>query len=227
MRHRTKALLTLAVVAMGAVVLTATLANAAAVSFSASAPTVDGGDESFTGGGNNGGGQYKGQEFTTGAFAGGYTLTDFTFQMQTGGTTVNIDWDIRVLEVTPGANPKSTTTLYSEAGFIGGPFNSNDYVTFTPAIAVSLNANTLYAVEAELINHTGDGSSNFLYGSGYAGGEFYDNANPGLNQISTNGGRDWNFHVNLLEAIPEPSTLILAVLGLLGVLGFRRRRRRR
>ena len=100
----------------------------------------------------------------------------------------------------------------------------DDYMTFTFDTPVALAANTVYGFDWDT---SGGGFTTWNNGNdNYAGGEGFSSGGGGIpddNNLVFR-GIDREFHIDM--DIPEPSTLVLATLGLLAMLGSARRMRR-
>ena len=162
-----------------------------------------------------------GQTFTTLGDA-GYTLTSATLQNRNNTINNNVaTWTLRVGTVSGNTfSPIATETSNNSISY--APL---DYLTFTFASPVALSANTVYGFDWTT---TGSGfvTENNV-DSNYAGGT---NFRSGGNHIPDDAnllfpGDDRVFHLDMTSEVPEPSTLVLAVMGLIGLAGLRRRRR--
>jgi hypothetical protein len=228
--------------------------QAATLVFSTTAPTVDDADISnFTGTASDGAnvangndaGTYLahdrgsiGQAFTTGANAGGYTLSAFSFQSVTYGGTYGYTNDNAGMTLTLRVGTIATTTLTTlSTEFIaltgleanqpanGFPATGNgNFVTFTLAAPLALAANTSYFFD---VTHTG-GASYFFETNGtntdsLPNSQAYYTAGK-LDTTAILDTGDRVFHADI-AAVPEPSAALLGVLGVTGVLALGRRRR--
>jgi hypothetical protein len=163
-----------------------------------------------------------GQTFTTLGDV-GYTLTSATLQNRNNNVNNNgATWTLRVGTVSGNTfSPIATETSNNPVSYA-----SLDFMTFTFDTPVALSPNTVYGFD-----WTTDGSgfvtennadSNYAGGTNFRSGGSHipDDANllfPGDDRV---------FHLDMVSEVPEPSTLVLAVMGLIGVVGLRRRRRR-
>ena len=233
---------------VAALSLAASFSSAATVTYSASAPVVDGGDvASVTGtttdGGNVSGGDDAftyiamdratavGQTFTTGSSVGGYTLDAVSLQhatynhfFDTDDVNANNVYTVRIGTITGGVFTAiaTETAANTPPGFGQGyPANgTGNYLTLALSSGVTLAPNTQYAFDVR----TASNGYLFFETNGtstdaYSGGGAF-NSNGSATTLGTG---DHVFHANL-TAIPEPATLTagLAAMGLL----VRRRRSR-
>jgi hypothetical protein len=203
--------------------------QAATITISASAPTVDGADIAETTGTLVDNNDYiwfnqpnRGQTFTTLSNASGYDLSAFSFYNIapfTGALLSAINVRVR---------NSSNAILLDETG--SAPRTPNRWVTATLATPVHLNPLTTYGIEFQSFTVdpqgpplndptlTWDGFPFANLGEVYAGGTGYSgttNVDPAV----INKEYDYAFHANLTAsfAVPEPSTFVLATLGLVGL----------
>ena len=154
----------------------------------------------------------RGQTFTTGTHASGYTFDVITVKSamtQTGDGT----YYIRVGTISGTA----FTPVVSESVYTTDNVAVDDYVSFTLDSPISLTASTLYGFD---IGRSGNGWYSYRNtdNTSYSGGSAYSSGGSGVGgaTISTY-THDRVFHLNVNEVgVPEPSTAILAVLGLMG-----------
>lgn len=220
-------------------ILTSTLTTQAAViTLSSSAPTVDEADIAQLLGGASlsadngdvwGGRPAMGQSFTTGDHAQGYTLDAFSFKsFNNSGSNADADqsqYTFRVGTISGAV----FTPLASGTAIPTGDITAGDWLTMEFTSAVNLSANTQYAVDI-LHDNTpsfwgwrseGTASSVYAGGSSYASG--VNNAPLDDSNLTVH-SFDRTFHVNLV-AVPEPSSaaLLAGLTGLVCVMGRRRR----
>ena len=202
-------------------VVAAMTAQAASISLSGTAPTVDNADISQLAGGTGhaadegdvwGGRPAMGQSFTTGVNALGYTLDAFSFKSHTSGGNAAADdqqYTFRVGTVSGGV----FTPLVTESSVVGETFTQSDWWTMEFSSPVTLSSNTTYAIDI-LHDNTpsfwgwrleGTAGSSYADGTGYSsgtsGGTIPDDSNLALHSF------DRTFHVNLVPHPPQ-ATLI-------------------
>ncbi len=203
-------------------------ANAATVSVSASAPTVDNADIANDSGADDAGGDqghmwsnrpHQGQSFTTSTNIGGYQLNAVTLKNRNNTSSSGPTFNVLI-----GTLSGSTfTQLGSTETGVAPSYSPNDYITFTLATPLTLSANTNYAF---LWGSNGEGfvTANNLDDNTYTGGTGISSGDdnvPDLNNVIAR-NVDRVFHLDLV-AIPEPSSV--ALLGLSGIAFLLRRRR--
>jgi hypothetical protein len=259
MKTRLTNLVVLGICTLGLVLAGAAIVEAASVTVSATAPTVNGDDIANLGGteikGNDLSGPQVdvwsldqanpiGQKFTTGSNAEGYNLYAVTVR-QTQGDPIDFgggniwNWDYLQkgpfnMEVGPVAGTTITPIASedSQAGLVD--IYHGNYVTFTFTTPVHLNPGTLYGFDmaGSLDNVTGgfrtanvaNGQSTggaFICGNGSTVGRF-DSAITDLT------GLDRVFHLDMVAgpAVPEPSAILMCVMGMFGLLAYAWRKRK-
>ncbi|MCG8584839.1 MAG: hypothetical protein MI757_09030 [Pirellulales bacterium] len=213
-----------------------TTADAATVTVSVSAPTLDGADiYNLTGGANQpddlehiwSNRPRQGQSFTTGSNALGYSLSSVTLR-STSNSAGSANWNVRV-----GSIDGSDIPTWSIADVIidgtGVNMTSNTYVTWTFDSPLTLLPNTLYGFDV-FPDNQGFISDNAADDTAYAGGSALssgDNLPAAPPNALTVNNFDRVFHVDLAEVVvPEPSAFALAALSITGLCTTRRRLRR-
>jgi hypothetical protein len=200
--------------------------NAATMTVSASAPTVNGADiaqlvatDADWGSTSMWGDRpARGQTFTTGSDVGGYTLNSITYQSGSDRTD-NRTYSIRVGTI---SGTDITDVASESTGVTGEDLLTNQWATWSFDTPVSLAANTVYGID--VVISSGSGHTNFRNtGNPYADGTAYNSGGGGVTgaTIST-GNYDYVFHLDMV-AVPEPSTT--ALLGLGGLALILRRRK--
>jgi hypothetical protein len=225
--------------------------GAVTMSFSASAPATGPDDQfDFTddatvpGGTTPGGGTYNsqafsdnggppGQIFTTPAGAPSYIVNSVSLKGANtgggnsgGGVFTTATWGLRISSVSGTTlTPINTVTgIPTVAGATGIEWYA---WSFTGADALSLNPSTQYSFEV----YSTEGYLGFDADTsdGYAGGTAFNSAGPARSFADAttgnlaNHGYDRTFHVDL-QAVPEPATCVVAIVGLIGLQVVRRRR---
>jgi hypothetical protein len=227
----------------GIISIIATSLQAATISLSSTAPTVDGSDiaqlsdsglapfgvTGYTSVGDGtgdagdvwGGRGAMGQTITTLSNPDGYSLDSFSIKSHTSGGNANTGTSTYTFRI--GTISGTTfTTLASGSVNPNASFTAGDWFTMTFDSPVTLSADTEYALDIRNPNTsygvTVDSSytGGSAYVSGFNGGTVPDDSNVAFPTI------DRVFHVNL-AAIPEPSSTALLGLGGLA-LALRRRR---
>ena len=238
------------VVMMMAAIGLAAGAQAATVSTSPTAPTVNGSDISMldlTGASNQGKfwageGFAAGQTFTTGSDSGGYLLNSMTIRYGGGGQPTKT-YGVRVVTL----SGTTITELHDELFVHSAVAQAGDYLTFELSWPFSLSPDTEYGFDVRMTASTSGwqtgiptvskGNNNYSGGESYICSQWTD-GNKG-NWTSTDlalaipaADRDWVFHLDMEPAggtgdeIPEPVTMALLGLAACGVGGYVRRRRK-
>ena len=207
-----------------AALLVAGTAQAAFITVSASAPTVDGADIAVLTGiqGNTDSEDTlwsnkpsRGQTFTTASNAAGYDLSAFSFYNNIGWSNPNgAAIDVRVRN-------SGGTILLAETGL--APRSNGTWVTAALASSVHLAPNTTYGIEfqsftdypaAEALGGTWDGFAVAKVDTDYTGGTAYTTPNgTPITGPMTAETFDRAFHVNLtasseVSPVPEPSSML-------------------
>ena len=203
-------------------VVAAMTAQAASISLSGTAPTVDNADISQLAGGTGhaadegdvwGGRPAMGQSFTTGVNALGYTLDAFSFKSHNSGGTDAAASDQQYTFRVGTISGAVFTEIANGTAIPTGSITAGDWLTMTFASPVTLSPNTEYAVDIEHDNTPsfwgwrmeGTASSSYADGTGYTsgtnGGTIPDDSNLTLHSF------DRTFHVNLVPQPPQ-ATLI-------------------
>jgi hypothetical protein len=226
---------------LSAIGITAPSMQAATISLSSTAPTVDGSDiaqlTSTTGlTGDNGdvwgNRPAMGQSFTTLSNPDGYSLDSFSFKSYTNGFNTNpgsgLPGDMQYTFRIGTISGTTFTSLASGSAIPGDSYTAGDWFTMTFDSSVTLSADTEYAIDIIHDNtpnfggwrSAGTTSSVYAGGTSYASGvqngTIPDDSNLTLHSF------DRTFHVNL-AAVPEPSST--ALLGLGGLALMLRRKR--
>ncbi len=185
------------------------LADAGEVTFTGTAPAVNGGDianlawtdtatEKVYSDASN-----PGQSFTTGDNQGGYLLKSFAIQTN---TTSSIDpvptgrnYGVRVISIDENG---VTTTIALETDHIQtGAWEAGDWMTWTLDTPVLLDPDSVYGIDIEHI--TGGGWRNGIPYLRYnrtddvEGGTYYRKADGDPAEIDAGSGRDFVFHLDL------------------------------
>ncbi|MEZ5300746.1 MAG: choice-of-anchor R domain-containing protein [Verrucomicrobiales bacterium] len=209
--------------------------QAATVSLSTTAPTVDGADianldlgTSFADFGTSflwTDRPARGQTFVTGADPNGYTLSGITL-IADRDALETASYTIRIGTVTGTA----FSPVASETATIGMDIIENDYVSFILDTPIALDPSTTYGFDAGLSSPDG-GFSNHGWAllnnpGGFAGGTAYNSGGSGVGGATISSlNQDRLFHLDIaaVPAVPEPSRALLACLGGLGLIARRRR----
>ena len=223
-------------------------ADAALLTVSGMAPTVDHADIANLGGAElmgedlngatsdvYGDAPAQGQLFTTGSNADGYNLHAITLRCTNGAVHPEwggFQWDypgygpynvqvgtVNGTSLTPIATDSTTGTV---------DIYHTNYVTFNLTTPIHLNANTQYGFDWSSA-YGGFRAANVANGAStglaYSVGTVHDRDNNAL-VFST--GLDRVFHLDMLAgpAVPEPSTIALIGTGLIGLLAYAWRKRK-
>ena len=149
-----------------------------------------------------------GQQFTTGSKGG--ILNGFAFQLHTTSDPVisQRTFNIRVVSF----SGSDTTTISNETGLVQSTsqnWSAGDWMVFTFASPVILEANTLYGVDGQMTS--GDWHSGIPYlrrpGNVYSDGQRYDrvDGDPITATVRTD---DLNFHIDIDLSPPSGSIFI-------------------
>ena len=202
-------------------------ANAASISMSGTAPTVDGFDEAnlvaSTGAWKwyNDNGRNLGQTFTSSVDA---TFTSFTTWLSSGNQAAPDTYLFKVGTISRPLGVFTFTEMVSEDATQTDDWTAGDYVTWTLDTPMALTGGVEYGVVIQAVSN-GAWQDGIPYthhgGTGYAGG---NGIYGGAIGSPTAQSRDLVFHANLVAgAVPEPSTT--ALLGLGGLALILRRRK--
>lgn len=171
----------------------------------------------------------QGQSFTTGSNSLGYVLDSFSFKVRlTNSTPVAPITTFRLGIISNADSNTVFTEIASATATPDANFLTGAWLTASFDSSLGLAANTVYAIDFQNTETTswagyyfdGDVDSSYLGGSAYTSGlknQGLDDADLSLPSI------DRTFHVNLVAAVPEPSSA--ALLGLGGIALIIRRRR--
>ncbi|MFT5412861.1 MAG: hypothetical protein ACI9NC_005613, partial [Verrucomicrobiales bacterium] len=130
-------------------------ASAATVTISGSSPVVNEADIANDNGASDAGGDqghvwsnrpHQGQSFTTGADTGGYLLKAVTFKNLNNNISNSPTFNVRVGTLTATGSPEVFTQIGTTETAVAPNYAPLDYLTFTFATPLSLDANQLYAV---------------------------------------------------------------------------------
>ena len=169
-----------------------------------------------------------GQIFTTGSAA-GQQLLSLTVKGLGAGENVNGANDVFGFRVSTISGTTLTSVVQQTASSSAIPNNSTDYVTFTFAAPVGLQANTTYAFDV----FSSSGYFGLARNVNGNGGLFNTFNNRGFSSTSVNfngGPAERTFYANITStvAVPEPGSVALFGAGLAPVLaGVIARGRRR
>ena len=194
-------------------------ASAAEMSASATAPVVDGADIANYGAATGtdkwwpensaGAGSAKGQTFTTGDLK--VKLKSITYQISdTQQAEPTKTYTIRICTI----SGNELFEIHSETAVQDFKWNSGEYMTWTLAEAVQLEANTVYAIDVAISSSTSSWQTGIPYitttGNSYAGGSRYTSGRNGAGspQINYDTRKDRVFHIDL-EYLPHGFQFIL------------------
>jgi hypothetical protein len=230
MKNKTTFQVLMAVGVMLAIIATS---QAAIISVSTTAPLVDGADIANDNGAADAGGDqghiwnnrpHQGQSFVTGSNAGGYTLNAVTMKNLNNTVTNAPTFNVVVGSLTTTGSPETLTQIGSTETGVAPNYVSGNYITFTFATPLTLNANTTYGFLWGS-NSSGFVTVNNADDSTYTGGTAIssgDNNVPDLNNVLLR-NVDRVFHVDMVE-VPEPATIFVMMAAGLPALLKRRRR---
>jgi len=220
---------------VGVMLAMITASQAATVTVSATAPTVDGADIANDNGAADAGGNqghiwdnrpHQGQSFLTGPNVAGYTLNAVTLKNRNNSVTSDPTFNVVVGTLTTDGSPEVLAQIGSTETGVAPDYNTTtkSYITFTFDTALTLSANTTYGF---LWGSNGQGfvTANNLDDNTYGGGTAIssgDNNVPVLNNVLLR-NVDRVFHVDM-TAIPEPTTMLLITFA--GGLVIHKRNRR-
>lgn len=183
--------------------------HAGMVTFSETAPTVNGADianliwtdtvtEKVYSDASN-----PGQSFTTGPDQSGYLLKSFAIQINSTSSIdpapVGRNYTVRVVSI--DGNGATTTVVMEPDHLQTGAWSAGDWMTWTLDTPVTLNPDTVYGIDIE---HTTGG--NWRNGIPYlrynrtddlAGGAYYRKADGDPAEMNADEGRDFVFHIDL------------------------------
>lgn len=199
--------------------LAATLgARAATMSASSTAPAVNGADIAFLGTvtgndkwfvENSAAGAAKGQTFTTGSLK--VMLKSITYQVAAGnGAAPTKTYVVRVGSVFSNI----FTEIHRETATQTFAWSSGEFMTWTFATPVLLEANTVYGVDVGMTASTSAWQTGIPYinvgGNGYAGGARYSSGTNGVGtpQMTFVTNSDRIFHLDM-DYLPHGFQLIL------------------
>jgi len=226
MKMTTNILLKLSL-ALACVVALGGIASAGTLTASATTPTVDGADIAqlnvvgHTDPGGDPGHIWsnrpnQGQTFTTGGNGPGYLLNSVALRNEENTVNNNTaTFTVRIGTV----SGTTFTPVATETSNVAVSYVPDDFMTFAFDTPVALSPNTLYAFDWAT---TGSGFTTWNnVNTEYAGGEGFSSGANGApddaNLIFR--GIDREFHIDMAAQIPEPSSLVLAALGLVAMLG--------
>lgn len=214
-RPRTRNVLGLTAAAIAGFALVGNDAQAATASISASAPTIDSEDIAHLAAGthgdkwwpeNSGAGAVKGLTITTGPDDLLLNAITYLVAPTSNGEPIKV-YTIRVGEVAGTAFTQIHTENATQDVAVGS-WLSNEYMTWTFAAPVALDANTTYGIDVGIISSTTAWQSGIPYiqfdnSNSFADAEYYTSGTSGIGTavISPNANRDRIFHLDLDVAV--------------------------
>ncbi len=203
---------------------------------SSSTPTVGADGISVTGGTSTekwfaGGGASNGvgQTFLTGSNTDGYTLSSYSLRVSTT-SQANVGamaFNLRLGTISGTTFTEIAATTVTKAANVA--WAGGDWFTLQFDSPISLDANTTYAVDAEMTSAGAwQGGIPYVYyknSNVYADGNryYYASGTPTTVTNAATHDRDFILDIQVASAVPEPGTTLLIGLG--GLLFLSRRRR--